>query len=52
MATLYGGIAHVPLSAMVLVCELAGSYDLLVPLMLAERVKGTVDFKKAVVLRA
>jgi CIC family chloride channel protein len=36
MATLYGGIAHVPLSAMVLVCELAGSYDLLVPLMLAE----------------
>jgi CIC family chloride channel protein len=36
MGTLYGGIAHVPLSAMVLVCELAGSYDLLVPLMLAE----------------
>jgi chloride channel protein, CIC family len=36
MATLYGGIAHAPLSAMVLVCELAGSYDLLVPLMFAE----------------
>jgi len=36
MATLYGGIAHTPLSALVLVCELAGSYDLLVPLMLAE----------------
>jgi len=36
MGTLYGGIAHVPLSAMVLVCELAGSYDLLVPLMLCE----------------
>ena len=34
MATLYGGVAHVPLSAVVLVSELAGSYDLLVPLML------------------
>jgi CIC family chloride channel protein len=34
MATLYGGIAHVPLGAMILVSELAGSYDLLVPLML------------------
>ncbi|MBI4816780.1 MAG: chloride channel protein [Deltaproteobacteria bacterium] len=38
MGAFYGGIAHVPLSAMVLVCELAGSYDLLVPLMLAEAV--------------
>ena len=36
MGTFYGGIAHVPLSALVFVCELAGSYDLLVPLMLAE----------------
>ncbi len=36
MGAFYGGIAHVPLSALVLVCELAGSYDLLVPLMLAE----------------
>jgi chloride channel protein, CIC family len=36
MGTLYGGIAHVPLSALVLVCEMAGSYDLLVPLMLCE----------------
>ncbi|MBK8251290.1 MAG: chloride channel protein [Polyangiaceae bacterium] len=36
MGTLFGGIAHVPLSSMVLVCELAGSYDLIVPLMLAE----------------
>lgn len=35
MGAFYGGIAHVPLSALVLVCELAGSYDLLVPLMLA-----------------
>ena len=36
MGTFYGGIAHMPLSSLVLVCELAGSYDLLVPLMLAE----------------
>jgi len=36
MGTFYGGIAHAPLSALVLVCELAGNYDLLVPLMLAQ----------------
>jgi CIC family chloride channel protein len=36
MGTFYGGIAHVPLSSLIMVCELAGSYDLLVPLMLAE----------------
>lgn len=36
MGVFYGGIAHVPLSALVLVCELAGNYDLLVPLMLAQ----------------
>jgi chloride channel protein, CIC family len=36
MGTLFGGIAHAPLGALVMVCELAGSYDLLVPLMLAE----------------
>lgn len=36
MGTFYGGIAHVPVSSLVMVCELAGSYDLLVPLMLAE----------------
>ena len=35
MGTFYGGIAHVPLSALVLVSELAGSYDLLVPMMLS-----------------
>jgi CIC family chloride channel protein len=35
MGTFYGGIAHVPLSALVLVSELAGSYELLVPMMLA-----------------
>jgi CIC family chloride channel protein len=36
MATFYGGLAHVPIAALVMTCELAGSYDLLVPLMLAE----------------
>jgi CIC family chloride channel protein len=36
MGIFYGGIAHVPVSSLVMVCELAGSYDLLVPLMLAE----------------
>jgi CIC family chloride channel protein len=38
MGTLFGGAAHVPLSSLVLVCEMAGSYDLVVPLMLAEGV--------------
>src|SRR6185369_403286 len=33
MGAFYGGVAHVPLSALVLVCEMAGNYDLLVPLM-------------------
>ncbi len=35
MGVFYGGMAHVPLAALVLVCELAGNYDLLVPLMFA-----------------
>jgi CIC family chloride channel protein len=35
MGTLYGGLAHAPLAALVLVAELAGSYDLLVPMMFA-----------------
>ena len=35
MGTFYGGIAHVPLASLVLVCELSGSYDLLVPMMLS-----------------
>src|SRR5206468_6550734 len=30
MGTFYGGVAHTPLSSLVLVCELAGSYDPLV----------------------
>lgn len=38
MGTFYGGIAHAPVSSLVMVCEMAGSYDLLVPLMLAEGV--------------
>lgn len=38
MGALFGGIAHAPLGALVMVCELAGSYDLLVPLMLAQGV--------------
>jgi CIC family chloride channel protein len=36
MGTFYGGLAHVPIAALVMTCELAGSYDLLVPLMFAE----------------
>jgi CIC family chloride channel protein len=36
MSAFYGGVAHVPLSALVLTCELAGNYDLLVPLMLSQ----------------
>ena len=36
MAVFYGGLAHVPIASLVMVCELAGSYDLLVPLMFAE----------------
>ncbi|HSC87139.1 MAG TPA: chloride channel protein, partial [Polyangiaceae bacterium] len=36
MSAFYGGIAHAPLSSLVLVCELAGNYDLLVPLMLCQ----------------
>lgn len=38
MATFHGGIAKVPLAATVMVCEMAGSYDLLVPLMASQAV--------------
>src|SRR5690606_3236284 len=31
MGVLFGGVAHAPLGALVMVCEMAGSYDLLVP---------------------
>lgn len=36
MGAFYGGIAHTPLAALVMVCELAGTYDLLVPAMFAQ----------------
>ena len=38
MAAFYAGIANTPLAALVIVCEVAGSYDLLVPLMLTEAI--------------
>jgi CIC family chloride channel protein len=38
MATFYGGLAHAPIGSLVMTCELAGSYDLLVPLMLSEAI--------------
>jgi CIC family chloride channel protein len=38
MGTFYGGIANTPLAAVVIICEMAGSYELLVPLMLCEGV--------------
>jgi CIC family chloride channel protein len=47
MGVFYGGIAHVPLSALVLVCELAGNYDLLVPLMLAQAIAFVALRKRA-----
>lgn len=51
MGAFYGGIAHVPLSALVLVCELAGNYDLLVPLMLAQGI-AFVALRKRVLYHA
>ncbi len=47
MGTFYGGIAHAPLSALVLVCELAGNYDLLVPLMLTQGIAFVALRKRA-----
>jgi len=47
MGTFYGGIAHAPVSSLVMVCELAGSYDLLVPLMLAEAIAFVALRKKS-----
>jgi chloride channel protein, CIC family len=35
MGTFYGGIAHTPVSALVMICEMAGTYDLLPSLMLS-----------------
>ncbi|MFW5925181.1 MAG: chloride channel protein [Myxococcota bacterium] len=36
MGAFFGGVANVPLSSLFMVCEMAGSYDLLAPLMLCE----------------
>ena len=46
MGAFYGGLANAPVSAVVLVCEMTGTYDLLVPLMLAS-VLGHVAMKRA-----
>jgi chloride channel protein, CIC family len=35
MGTFYGGIAHTPVSSLVMICEMAGTYDLLPSLMLS-----------------
>jgi CIC family chloride channel protein len=50
MATFYGGLAHAPIGSLVMTCELAGSYDLLVPLMLAEGI-AFVALRKQVLYR-
>jgi CIC family chloride channel protein len=47
MGTFYGGIAHVPIASLVMVCELAGSYELLVPLMLCEGIAFVALRKKS-----
>lgn len=47
MGTFYGGLAHVPIASLVMTCELAGSYDLLVPLMLAEGIAFVVLRKRS-----
>lgn len=38
MAAFYGGAAKTPLAATIIICEMAGSYDLLVPLMLSQAI--------------
>jgi chloride channel protein, CIC family len=38
MSCFMGGVSHVPFAAIIMVCEMAGSYDLLVPLMLANAI--------------
>ncbi|HEY0840763.1 MAG TPA: chloride channel protein [Vulgatibacter sp.] len=47
MGVFYGGIAHVPLASLVLVCELAGNYDLIVPLMLGQGIAFVALRKRA-----
>ncbi len=48
MSAFYGGIANAPLSALVLTCELAGNYDLLVPLMLCQGITFVALRKKSI----
>jgi len=50
MGALVGGPAHAPVSSLIMVCEMTGSYDLLVPLMLAEAVT-FVLLRKAAIFR-
>ena len=38
MACFFGGVAHAPISSLVMASEMTNSYDLLVPIMLAEAV--------------
>jgi CIC family chloride channel protein len=38
MGAFFGGVANVPVSSLIMVCEMASSYDLLAPLMLSEAV--------------
>ncbi len=42
MACFVGGVAHAPISTLVMASEMTGSYDLLVPIMLAEVVTTTL----------
>lgn len=42
MACFVGGVAHAPISSLVMASEMTGSYDLLVPIMLAEVVTVTL----------
>jgi CIC family chloride channel protein len=51
MGAFYGGVAHVPLAALVLTCELAGSYELVVPLMVALSVS-TVALRRVSLYRS
>ncbi len=46
MGAFYGGLANTPVSALVLVCEMTGTYDLLVPAMLTN-VLGFVLMRRA-----
>lgn len=51
MGAFVGGLAHAPVSSLIMVCEMTGSYDLLVPLMLAEGVTFILLRKTAIFRR-